>query len=205
MTLDPKSRQSFARMVGGVAGAMDQGEANTLREGKNGSMTSAPSRKYLNQAKTLISESMPRIIPPQNQQPTQKMVFHHNETEEYPIDISKYIKRENIKPKPKIESDQVDIIKKALEPINLQLEKLCMLIGLVYQELSKQSIEHKKDDYPNTPEYVRDMVADLNEPVENVDNEIKKLESTLKNRPKPPLPIEADQNDEDEMNIDGVE
>lgn len=196
-----KDRQSFARMVGSVAGAMDQGEANTLRQGENGKMLSQPSQKYLNQAKALLTEPMripsqnfSPLIPEQNPMPIQKPILRKESN--LSLDVSQYIGQSKPKQETNINSDQLALLKKALEPINTQLEKICVLIGLVYQKLN----ESEKKTYSEPKE---EVLSIHDEDEEGVDEQIKELEKTLKNRPKPLRPLEPKDEDEiEDLNVE---
>lgn len=150
----------FLRMMGGVAGNMDQYSSSILREMPDGGYGYVPSTKYFDQVKQLGGRvqyeqppiSGPTIVNyspvPQQQEPINTM------------DISKYIgkeKKKEVVPQP---NSQIELLKMALQPINDQLEKVCMLLGVIYQALEKEEnsepinteIEDEVEDENASPE-----------------------------------------------------
>lgn len=146
--MSPNNNSSFARMIGGVAGMMDSIESTSLHQGEKGLMGSKGSTQYKNQVTQLLASQLPQpqpirntIIPSQwtptvtTPRPIQQ-TFNPTNT----VDISKYIgQQKQEKPVQQQETDLVSQIKVALQPIYDQLEKLCVLTGLVYQTLNKET------------------------------------------------------------------
>lgn len=187
---------SFARMVGGVAGAMDQSASNELHPSSDGRMSSQKSTVYLNKAKTLLASQPLRHVYPQVQSaPIQQQMILPQKPIASDIDVTQYIGLP--KPVKQVDNDQLATLKKALEPINNQLEKLCVLIGMVYQQLSKNDVQpvYQPQSIPVNVEEKDDAQ------VEDVDKEIKKLEKKLRNRPKPPQPIDSEEDVIEDLNV----
>ena len=171
-------------MVGGVAGAMDQVDSNTLSRLPSGQLGYAPSRKHLDQMSQMIGSN------PQNNQfyytaPRQMMPVQQQE--ENTMDVSKYLGKNKSAAQKQQPNSQLELLKTALQPINDQLEKICILLGMIYQKLDNEVPEENNYTAPASVPEVDDTEDDLGSETEfGSEEEIANLEQKLNSRPKPP-------------------
>lgn len=138
------------RMFGGVAGAMDQTASDTLSQLPNGQYGFVPTNRYYDQVKSMASYNGPMQQSHVYQQQPVAMLPQPQEEigETMNTDISKYIgkqQRQQQLPKP---NSQLEQLKQALKPTNDQLEKVCVLLGMIYQLL-----ENSGQNYNNVPQF----------------------------------------------------
>ena len=188
-------------MFGGVAGNMDTIASTTLQEMPDGKYTFSPSTRYFEQVKELHNmagynqPTMPQYYYQQQQPlqlgytPPQQVV----EQETNNMDISKYIGKN----KPKREAapqpnSQLEMMKAALKPLNDQLEKVCILLGMIYQAIDRGEgvMEESVEEPQFTPPVYEDN-SDL-----PLDQQIAQAEAALASRPKAPSTEEIQQGDE---------
>ena len=185
----------FLRMFGGVAGNMDTIASSTLQETPSGQFTFSPSTKYFNQVKQLhgmvdySQQPMQQAYYPP-QQPQLLGYTPQEPEEENSMDISKYIgKKQQKAPSPQPNS-QVEALKVALKPLNEQLEKVCILLGMIYQKL--EAVEAPQEE----------VEGDFEAPVLQDDSQlpleeqIAKAEAELRARPKAPTTEEIQAGEE---------
>lgn len=182
--------------MGGVAGAMDQVDSNTLSRLPSGQYGYQPSRRHLDQMQQIIQTNPMQgggfnSVVPYQQMPVQQV-------EEDKMDVSKYLGKKKTQPVQQQPNSQAELLKIVLQPINDQLEKICILLGMIYQKLDNDiSEEHNYVEPASTPE-IDDTIED------NVgsEEEIAELEKKLSSCPKPPSLEELGQiNDDPEIDL----
>lgn len=181
------------RMMGGVAGAMDHVDSNTLSRLPTGQLGYMPSRKHLDQVSQMVQSN------PQNNQfyfATPKQIMSVQQ-EEDTMDVSKYLgKNKQVVQKPQPNS-QLELLKTALQPISDQLEKICILLGMIYQKLDNE-VPEENNYTASTSVPETDNIEDSIDSEE----EIAKLEQKLNSHPKPPSLEELGQIKDDlEINL----
>ena len=174
---DPQSL--LYRMMGGVAGAMDQVDSNTLSRLPSGQYGYMPSRRHLDHMNQIMQPSM------QNSgysfaAPRQQVMSA--QPEEDKMDISKYIGKNKLQQQKPQPNSQLELLKTALEPINEQLEKICILLGMIYQSLDK---EEEVQNYV-APVANMEVSEDIGTNGLSPEEEIAQLERKIDSRPKAP-------------------
>lgn len=179
----------FLRMFGGVAGNMDQIASETLQATQNGQYAFLPSKKYFNQA---MMFNQTAYNAKQQNRPMYATPIIEQEEETNNMDISKYIGRQTPKkdvlPQP---NSQLEVMKMALKPLNDQLEKVCILLGMIYQALDNREQIGQQSE----PELVDEPSKSM-----TPQEEIEKVEKMLRSRPKSPTTEEIS-----EVVVDGVD
>ena len=188
---------SILRMFGGVAGAMDQADSNTLSTLADGRRAFMPSRKYMNQMMQQ-TQSMNNFVQEQpvsfSPAPIQAYVQQKKDDN---MDISKYIGKEKKSQIVSPPNSQVEVLKTVLKPVNDQLEKICILLGLIYQKLDNSEGQEESYTVPISN-------ADINLPEEeegSLEEQTARLESQLNALPKAPSSEELDQTTTDDIDL----
>ena len=184
---------SLMQMFGGVAASMDQSDSKILSKMPNGAYGYYPTRKYMNQ----FAEQVKSLNPAGSARPIISSPVIEEEPKDT-MDISKYIGKEKKKETQAVPNSQVEVIKSAIKPLNDQLEKVCILLGLIYQVLNA---EQSQDNEGGEEEQPIHATFTEEEPVQNPEEEIAQLESQLNSLPKPPGVEELGQVDKDAIDI----
>lgn len=190
------------RMMGGVAGAMDQVDSNTMTKLPTGQYGYVPSTRHLDKMNQMMQPNFQQNMPVSNYRPN---VFNPNfqvqpqQQQEDKMDISKYIGKNKLQPQKPQSNSQLELLKTALEPISEQLEKICILLGLIYQSVDKGEVEEQKFVAPASSFNVNEIDEAEGLPPEK---EIEMLEKKISSR-KPSSTVEelGEMNDD----IDDVE
>lgn len=197
----------FLRMFGGVAGNMDTIASTTLQETPDGKYTFSPSTRYFDQVKELhnmagYNQIQPQYYypPVQSQQQPQQFTLGYtpaqSQVETNNMDISKYIGKGKPKKEQIIQpNSQVEALKIALKPLNDQLEKVCILLGMIYQAVDKGDAIMEDEEEPQAP-YIPEVYGDDSD--KTLNEQIAEAEMMLKSRPKAPTTEEIQQGDENQ-------
>lgn len=175
--------------MGGVAGAMDQADSNTMTRLPSGQYGYMPSRRHLDKMQQMMQ---PNLQSTRWEAPVYRQPIMQAQTEEDKMDVSKYLGKNKLQQQKPQPNSQLELLKTVLAPISDQLEKICILLGMIYQKLDGAEVEQEY------AEPVSGLEIDSREGEDMAPEEqIAVLERAMSNRPKAPTTEELGEIDDD--------